>query len=297
MSRLRTALLMLLLDSLLPEPPTAWHPVGWMGRWLRLGERLAPAGARARTLWGGLWFGGGMVLCMALARRVPAAGEALVGQTLLAYRALDRAVAQVATALAHGDLPAARRLVGWHLVSRPTATLTAEDVAAAAIESLAENLSDSVVAPLSWYLIGGLPALAAYRFSNTADALWGYRTPRYLHLGRVAARCDDLLNLLPARLTAALIALAAARASQRGRAAWRMAWRDARATVSPNAGWPMAAMAGALGVRLGKPGVYELGAGPPPGVAQVATARCLARQALGWLALVLGLAYRIRRRA
>lgn len=296
MSRLRTALLMLLLDSLLPEPPTAWHPVGWMGRWLQLGERLAPSGAHVRALWGGLWFGGGMALCMVLARRVPAAGEALVGQTLLAYRALDHAVAQVAAALGADDLPAARQLVGWHLVSRPTATLAAEDVAAAAIESLAENLSDSVVAPLSWYLIGGLPALAAYRFSNTADALWGYRTPRYLHLGRVAARCDDLLNLLPARLTALLIALAAARVSRRGCVAWRLAWRDGRATPSPNAGWPMAAMAGALGVRLRKPGVYELGTGPAPSVAHVALARRIARQALGWLVLLLALAAHSRRR-
>ena len=158
-----------------------------------------------------------------------------------------------------------RRLLGWHLVSRPTADLSAGDVAAAAIESLAENLADSVVAPLFWCAVGGLPALAAYRCANTADAMWGYLTPRHAELGRAAARTDDLLNLIPARLTATLLALAAGPNHPNS---WRVARRDHGLTASPNAGWPMAAIALRLGLRLTKRGHYDLnpaGAEPGPG--------------------------------
>lgn len=109
------------------------------------------------------------------------------------------------TAPERDDLAEARRLLSWHLVSRPTADLSADEVAAAAIESLAENLSDSLVAPALAYLLGGLPGMAIYRLVNTADAMWGYRNTRYKRLGKAAARLDDALNLLPARLTAALL--------------------------------------------------------------------------------------------
>jgi adenosylcobinamide-phosphate synthase len=152
-------------------------------------------------------------------------------------------------------------LLGWHLVSRDTVGLDEARVAAATVESLAENASDGVVAPWCFYLLGGLPAALAYRFVNTADAMLGYRDAEREWLGKVPARLDDLLNLLPARLTAALILLAAPLFRQRWATALRVWWRDARKTASPNAGQPMAAAAGALGVELEKVGCYRLGSG------------------------------------
>lgn len=234
-----------------------------MGRFLAWGERRAPAGGRARLAWGAIWLAGGAGLSALLAGLVPhnALIQGAVASTLLAYRQLDRAVGEVQAALRAGDLQEARRLLGWHLVSRPAGDLDAAEVAGAAIESLAENLSDSLVGPVCWYLLGGLPALAAYRFVNTADAMWGYRNPRYEQLGKAAARTDDLLNLMPARLTALLIVLAAQALERRGAQAWHVAARDHGRTASPNAGWPMAAMAGALGTTLTKRGQYRLGDG------------------------------------
>ena len=158
----------------------------------------------------------------------------------------------MARALESGNLPEARRLLGWHLVSRDTAHLSASEVAGAAIESLAENLSDSVVAPLLAYRLGGLPLAALYRLCNTADAMWGYRTPDLEYAGKVAARADDLLNFWPARLTA-LCALVAS--GGKGALIWR---RDYARTASPNAGHPLSAFAGALNVRLDKRGAYVL---------------------------------------
>ena len=193
-------------------------------------------------------------------RRLPR-GAALIGEagalsTLLALRGLRVAVEGVRDALEAGDLDAARARAARDLVSRDTSQLDASELSGAAIQSLAENLSDSVVAPLLAYAAGGLPAAAAYRALNTADAMWGYRTPEYLHRGRAAARADDVANLIPARVTALYIA---ARSPQRG-AALRAALRDHGQAPSPNGGWPMAAMAGGLGVRLVKRGSYSFNA-------------------------------------
>ncbi|MGQ9482773.1 adenosylcobinamide-phosphate synthase CbiB [Chloroflexus sp.] len=261
--RCTIALLALALDYVLGDPPNRLHPVSLMGHWLRLGERLAPATPLARLAWGGGWLYGGWWLVGSVAshlpRHVPVQGACV--SLLLAYRGLDRAVAGVEQALRTGDLEEARRLLGWHLVSRPTADLSAAEVAGAAIESLAENLNDSIIAPLLALLVGGLPALAIYRLTNTADAMWGYRTEHYEYLGKIAARCDDAFNLLPARLTALLLALATHLINRRGWYAWQTALRDARHTASPNAGWPMAAMAGALDTVLTKRDHYALGDG------------------------------------
>jgi adenosylcobinamide-phosphate synthase len=139
-------------------------------------------------------------------------------------------------------------------VSRDTSELDAAELAGAAIQSLAENLCDSVVAPLLAYAAGGLPAAAVYRALNTADAVWGYRTPELLHRGWAAARADDVANLIPARLTA----LSIAARSPQPRESLRIALRDHALAPSPNGGWPMAAMAGGLGVRLAKRGSYDL---------------------------------------
>ncbi len=285
--RTHALLLALAADALLGDPPNAWHPVVALGGWMGLGERLAPSGETARLAWGAAWLAGGATLAGGASRLLPrhVLLQGLAASTLLAYRGLDRAVGEVQAALAAGDLSEARRLLGWHLVSRPTGELRADEVAGGAIESLAENLSDSLMAPALAYLLGGLPGMAIYRLVNTADAMWGYHTPRYEQLGKPAARLDDALNLLPARLTAALIALAAQLRGARGMAAWRTARRDAGRTASPNAGWPMAAMAGALDTTLTKRDHYALGDGSRlPDSALIGEARAIARAAIVLLA-------------
>jgi adenosylcobinamide-phosphate synthase len=290
--RCRALLVALTFDAVIGELPSALHPVAAMGRMLALGERLAPDRSAARLLWGAGWLAGGAVLCATLAAALPRRPllSGVAASTLLAYRALDTAAGEVQAALAGGDLDEARRLLGWHLVSRPTGDLRADEVAAAAIESLAENVSDSLVAPLLAYLLGGLPGLAIYRFCNTADAMWGYRDERYEHLGKAAARSDDLLNLAPARLTAALVAAAAQLVNRRGATAWRLARRDHERTASPNAGWPMAAMAGALDTTLAKRGHYTLGDGQrTPDAAMIGEARAVARTTVALLSVGLAI--------
>jgi adenosylcobinamide-phosphate synthase len=290
-----TLLVALAVDALAGELPNRLHPVVWMGDWLKLGERWAPFGTRARLMWGASWLGCGAALAGGLALLVPrhSLPQGAVASTLLAYRALDWAVGEVQAALAHDDLDEARRLLGWHLVSRPTGELCADEVAGAAIESLAENLSDSLIAPVLAYLVGDLPGVAVYRFCNTADAMWGYRNERYEYLGKLAARTDDLLNLAPARLTAALLALAAQLVYGRGAAAWHVVLRDHAHTASPNAGWPMAAIAGALDTTLTKRDHYSVGdGGRIPDAAMLLEARQIARVALGCLVVALAIGAR-----
>lgn len=174
-----------------------------------------------------------------------------------ALRMLAEAGKRVRIPLEQGELEVARKELEA-LVSRDRSQLTAELVGAAAIESLAENLSDSFVAPLFYYLLFGLPGAAAYRLFNTFDSMVGYHG-QYEYLGKAAARLDDLLNLLPSRLTALLIIASAPLFGGRRDNAWRIWRRDARKTASPNAGHPMAAAAGALGLQLEKVGHYTLG--------------------------------------
>ena len=182
--------------------------------------------------------------------------EALVFGILLAQRGLYEHVAVVALALEHGGLAAGREAVR-HIVGRDPLRLDEHGVARAAIESLAENFSDGVVAPVFWYLLFGLPGLLAYKMANTLDSMIGHRTLRYRAFGWASARFDDLLNLLPARLSGTLLSIAAmfARDSNAGRAFATML-RDAKKHHSPNAGWPEAAMAGALGLALAGPRDY-----------------------------------------
>ena len=181
----------------------------------------------------------------------------LLLKPLLALALLQSEVHAVEAALAE-SLQAGRARLAW-LVSRDVAQLSSDEVRQSAIESLAENLNDSVVAPLFWFVLLGLPGAALYRFANTADAMWGYpglRGGRYWQwAGKWAARADDVLSWLPARITALLLVLAG------GGVPLRKLAQEARKTPSPNSGWPMAAMALALGVRLSKPGAYCLHAG------------------------------------
>jgi len=181
---------------------------------------------------------------------------ALAASTLVAQRSLHRHVADVAVALDKSGLTAAREAVG-RIVGRDTATLDEAGVARAAIESLAENFSDGIVAPVLWMVIGGLPGAALYKAINTADSMIGHRTPRHLAFGSSAARLDDLVNLPASRLSALLIVGAAACRRDGGAIeAWRAVRRDAARHRSPNAGYPEAAMAGALGLSLAGPRVY-----------------------------------------
>jgi len=273
-------LLALLLDLLMGDPPNRYHPVAWMGAAIAAAERRAPQGGHMAPLaYGALLAAGGTTTVIGLGRllekaiaHLPAPWgwlmEAVLLKMTFSVRGLAAAAGEVQTALEEDDLPHARHWLGWHLVSRGTAGLDKSQVAAATIESVAENASDGVVAPLFYYALGGLPAALAYRFINTADAMLGYHDPTHEWLGKVPARLDDLANLLPARVTSGLLVLAATLAGADARRAWQILRRDGGRTASPNAGRPMSAMAGALGVELEKLGHYRLGEGlrrPEPG--------------------------------
>lgn len=257
----------LALDLVAGEPPARAHPVVWMGSLQKALRRWAPASPAPAFLWGAvmalsgpLIFGGGAWWLQAhTSGAVRLVLDVYLLKSAFAARELGVAALRVRRPLAAGDLPAARAALGG-LVSRDTKTLTPPLVAAAAIESVAENASDSIVAPLFFYALGGVPAALAYRAINTLDAMIGYRG-ELEWLGKCAARLDDAANLIPARLTALLLTLAAPAgrgAPVRAAAIWA---RDRSLTESPNAGHPMAAMAGALGVELEKRDAYRLGAG------------------------------------
>ena len=294
------------------EPPAAVHPVVWMGKALhRLGQRIAPrCEAREglpnpwRTFWLGAaaWWllallvvGTAAVLQAALVsmpRLLPgtdgvtallwqSAGLALLLKPMMAWRMLHDEVLAVQISLQQ-SLTAGRTQLA-RLVSRDVHALDEPQVCEAAMETLAENLNDSVVAPLFWFVLLGLPGAALYRMANTADAMWGYTGERggrdWLWAGKWAARTDDVLSWVPARLTAVLLLAAHARISTH----WRSLRTEARHTPSPNGGWPMAAMALLLGLRLAKPVVYTLNAtGKLPAPADIARA-CQAGQRAVWL--------------
>ena len=234
------------------------HPVAWIGwqlrtleRWLNRGGDLPRrlSGIATLLIVAGSAAGVGLLLDHLLTRWAVILA-ALIGSLGLAARSLYDHVAAVSRALAGpGDLPAARACVAM-IVGRDTDHLDEQGVAAAALESLAESFNDGVVAPLFWFLVGGLGGLFAYKAVNTADSIIGHREEPYRCFGWAAARTDDLMNLIPARIAGALIALAAG-------GGWTVMLGDARKHASPNSGWPEAAMAGALGVQLGGPASYD----------------------------------------
>lgn len=257
----------LAFDLVVGEPPYPAHPVAWMGRLQGALRLLAPRKPLPAFLWGAFMAAAGPCVFGGLAwlalRHTHGVAHWVIAVFLLksafAVRALAAAGWSVSRPLAAGDVDSARAALG-SLVSRSTTTLAAPLVCAAAVESVAENASDSIVAPLLFYAVGGVPAALAYRAINTLDAMIGYRG-ELEWLGKAAARLDDLANLVPARMTALLLAMSSplGRGSIRGAVAiWA---RDRGATESPNAGHPMAAMAGALGVELEKAGHYRLGSG------------------------------------
>lgn len=257
------------------------HPVTWIGRLISVLDRRmnrdtdSPARRRAAGI--------AALLMLLAASIVPAfavgyvfalvpfgiVGTAIVASSLLAQRSLGQHVAAVASALETGGLPAGRKAVSM-IVGRDPERLDEAGVARAAIESLAENFSDGVVAPALWLAVGGLPGAAAYKAVNTADSMIGHKNARHLAFGWAAARLDDLVNLPASRLSAMLVVAAAlATSGASARNALRAVFRDATGHRSPNAGWPEAAFAGALGLSLAGPRHYggvlttdsEMGAG------------------------------------
>jgi adenosylcobinamide-phosphate synthase len=244
------------------------HPVSWIGNLITLlddrlnGATAAPQMRRRNGI-------AALLVLLAIVGviafiteyallRVPLGGlvAALVASTFVAQRSLYQHVTDVADALENGGVAEGRVAVA-HIVGRDTETLDRAGIARAAIESLAENFSDGIVAPVLWMVIGGLPGAALYKAINTADSMIGHRTPRYAEFGWAAARLDDLVNLPASRLCALLLVAAAAfrKRASAGRA-WRAVRRDAARHRSPNAGYPEAAMAGALGLSLAGPRTY-----------------------------------------
>lgn len=254
-----TALIALLIDAAFGWPDWLYrrigHPVTWLGAVIaRLEKALNRGQARvARGVLASLLvIAAALVPALWLGWLLGPVWSGILAWPLVASRSMYQHVAAVALPLAQGDLAAARQATAM-IVGRDVSRADAPALSRAALESLAENTSDGVVAPLFWAVIFGLPGIAAYKAINTLDSMIGHRTPRYDQFGRFAARLDDVANWLPARLTALIFALAAGPAMPR---AVQVAWRDARGHRSPNAGWPEGAMAGALTCRLSGPRVY-----------------------------------------
>jgi adenosylcobinamide-phosphate synthase len=305
-------LVALALDRWWGEPRARLHPVVWIGNYLgwagkhlqRRARQTSPAAPDFKAFWlGALYWLVGAALVGGVGWLIQQAVMALpmwlgplpggllavlllgcLLKPLLAWAMLKNEVLAVEQALnpeLGGSLAGGRARLSW-LVSRDVAELSESQVRESAIESLAENLNDSVVAPLFWFVLLGLPGAALYRFANTADAMWGYRGVyqgrNWEWAGKWAARADDVLSWLPARITAVLLCGVA------GGAGWAALRTEAARTPSPNSGWPMAAMALALGVSLRKPGVYALNAGGRAPQAQD-TARAIRHAGMALLVL------------
>src|SRR5580698_2355780 len=266
------ALLAMLIELALGYPRpllrAIGHPVTWIGRLIDALDRSLnrEAGGQIRRRAAGVITilavtaitGSVAYLLQHVLLRLPFGifAAALAGSSLVAQRSLYRHVADVATALETGGVEAGRAAVA-HIVGRDATALDAAGVARAAIESLAENFSDAIVAPVFWMAIAGLPGAAIYKAINTADSMIGHRTPRHEAFGWAAAKLDDLVNLPASRLSALLLVSAAALNKNISAApAWRAVLRDAPRHRSPNAGYPEAAMAGALGLSLAGSRVY-----------------------------------------
>lgn len=301
----------LLLDRLLGDPRRG-HPVAAFGRVAAVSERLLYADARlAGTAHAALLVGGATGLGVVARRAGRGTGAQLLLTALATWSVvggttLRREAAAMSALLEAGDLPGARQRLS-HLCGRDARELDGDGLARATVESIAENTSDAHVAPLVWGAALGVPGLLGYRAVNTLDAMVGHRSERYLHFGRTSARADDLANLLPARVSAALAAALAPLVGGRPRDALRTWWRDGAKHPSPNAGRVEAAFAGALGRRLGGPLTYSgrldarpvLGDGPGPQRADIARAARLSAAvstAAGVLAVALRLALDGRRR-
>ena len=266
--------LALILDRYVGDPPQLWqkiaHPVVLFGNVISWGEKrfnsrnLSPAVLRRKGMWLIIVLVAGCVFIgLILENLLPFAGtagavaEILVVAVFLAQKSLADHVHNVAQGLRDSGIEGGRQAVSM-IVGRNPDQLDEGGVSRAAIESLAENASDGIVAPAFWFLLGGLPGLFAYKLINTADSMIGHLNERYRHFGRFAARLDDVANYIPARLTGLLAVIATGISGEKGaaRQAFEVMRRDARLHRSPNAGWPESAFAGALGLALAGPRQY-----------------------------------------
>ena len=261
--------LAIIIDLTLGEPPRVIHPVAWVGK---VASFLEKGDISKRPL-AQLLYGAGMVLVTLALFVAPAyfmilylkslsfVAYVIVGAVLLkatfSLRELRRAALGVKKLLLEDKLDEARFELR-SLVSRDTRALPKPLLVSATVESVAENTSDSFIAPLFYFLLLGVPGAIGYRVVNTLDAMVGYHG-KYEYLGKFASRLDDMLNFVPARLTALLLVLATFLSRRDGRKSWQVALSEHAKTESPNAGWPMAAVAGALNVQLEKAGHYKLG--------------------------------------
>ena len=256
-----------LLDLAVGDPRWMPHPVVLMGKIISLGERWLRGGNSRRD------FLAGMALSLFVIALSAATACALVaffhplpfwlsfiataalGSTTLATRGLLDAVKLIEIPLRAGNILVAREKLS-HIVGRKTASLNQDKVLRASLESLSESTCDGIVAPLFYLFLGGVPLAMAYKAVSTLDSMIGYRTERYFYFGKFAARLDDTVNFIPARLTALFIVIATLAARLNPTRALRVAWRDHANHLSPNAGYPEAALAGAFGIRLGGPSIY-----------------------------------------
>jgi adenosylcobinamide-phosphate synthase len=256
-----------LLDLAVGDPRWLPHPVILMGKIISYGERLLRSGHARRD------FLAGTALALFLIALSAATAAVLVdiflllpfwlsfiatatlASTTLATRGLLDAVARIETPLSKGNLPEGRQRLS-DIVGRDTSALNQDKVLRASLESLAESTCDGIVAPLFYLFLGGIPLAIAYKAINTLDSMIGYRTERYFYFGKFAARLDDLANYIPARLTALFIVVAALAARLNPARAFQTVRRDHANHLSPNAGYPEAALAGAFGLRLGGPNIY-----------------------------------------
>jgi adenosylcobinamide-phosphate synthase len=269
MEKIVVLLIALTLDLIFGEPPNTWHPVAWLGKLISWETKLAPHRGRLRQL----AYGVGMILItlglivtvvfflLAYLGKFNFIAYAIVAGLLLKFsfslRGLSRAVDTVRTLLSKDELAQAR-LSLRSLVSRDTAKLSKSQVISATVESAAENICDGFVAPLFYFFLFGVAGAIAYRVINTFDTMIGYHG-QWEYLGKLAARLDDVANFIPARLTAMILVLASLVCRKNVSQAWHIMIRDHNKTESPNAGWTMSAVAGALEVQLEKAGHYKLG--------------------------------------
>ena len=261
--------LALIFDFALGEPPDTFHPVAWMGRFISFLEKRGLSRPSSSHFAYGIMITVAVValfavpayFLLAYLKGVNFVAYLIVGALLLnltfSFRGLRTTALKIRSLLLDDKLDKARFELRA-LVSRDTSTLPKPLLVSAAVESVAESTCDSLVAPLFYFLIFGVPGAIAYRVVSTLDSMIGYHG-RYEHLGKFASRLDDVLNYIPARLTAMFLVLAAFFSRRSGRRAWQVALNDHAKTESPNAGWPMAAAAGALNIQLEKVDRYKLG--------------------------------------
>ena len=252
-----------ILDLLLGDPPGWPHPIRFMGRlctfwenrlyrdrvWAGCAFWAAFTVSLGVLLWGVLW------VCSLGPSWIEAVVVVYLVYACLATRSLHKETKIVEDALSSGDLDEARKRLSF-VVGRETAQLGSEEIRRALIETVAENVSDGVIAPMFYGIVFGLPGMILYKGINTLDSMVGYKNERYLHFGRMAAKADDVANFLPARITALLIVVSSLLLRLDAKRAFHVMRADRSKASSPNAGWPEAAMAGALGVRLGGPSAY-----------------------------------------